>query len=109
MEGSPKLSRELCKKIFLKSLDDMESCYLKLLKYKSDPNFLDKYKFLGIEVQDQLWVKHGVSQEEINYWVEHYNLMKDRECYRRYEEVYESDTAEKITQAFMRASSTDNI
>ena len=109
MEGSPKLSRELCKKIFLKSLDDMESCYLKLLKYTRDPNFLEKYKFLDIELQDQLWVKHGVSQEEINYWVEHYNLMKDRECYRRDEEVNESDTAEKLTRAYMRASMTDNI
>lgn len=52
MEGSPKLSRELCKKIFLKSLDDMEGCYVKLLKYTRDPNFLEKYKILDIELQD---------------------------------------------------------
>lgn len=54
-------------------------------------------------------MKHGVTQEEINYWVEHYSLMKDRECYRRYEEVNESQTAETLTKAYLRASQTDNI
>lgn len=41
--------------------------------------------------------------------MEHYSLMKDRECYRRYEEVNESETADKLTRAYMRASMTDNI
>ena len=50
MEGEAKISYDLCKKIFLKSLDDNEACYLKLLEYARDSDFLEKYKFFSIKV-----------------------------------------------------------
>ena len=77
MEGKPTLSRELCKKIFLRSLDDTEVFYEGLLRLTHEHNFLDLYKLSGLELQDQLWIKHGVSQEELNYWMEFYTLRED--------------------------------
>lgn len=50
MEGKPTLSRELCKKIFLLSLDDTEVFYSELLRMTNDPNFLELYKLSGLEL-----------------------------------------------------------
>ena len=46
MEDEPKLSKDLCRKIFLKSFDDLEVCYKNLLLKIHDAYFLLEYKLV---------------------------------------------------------------
>jgi hypothetical protein len=109
MEGKPKLTREQCKTVFLKSLDDTEVFYGELLRLARSPTFLDHYKQSSLELQDQLWANHGITQEELNYWMEKYALKDDLECLQKYEKVYESDTANQLTRAYTEASIMENV
>lgn len=54
MEDRPKVARDLCKRVFMASLDDTEGFYDRLLKMteKRDPGFLEQYKLSSIEMED---------------------------------------------------------
>lgn len=69
-----------------------------------DPDFLLQYKLSSLEMADSLWSKHSLSQEELNYWMESYNLKDDPDCFNAYEQVYESDTANQLTKAYTEAA-----
>lgn len=104
MENKPVISRALCKKIFMRHLDETELHYERLLEFVGEPAFLDKYNLIEKELDDQLWVKHGVSTEELNYWTMHYKLTESEEVRIRYNEVYESKNAHRLARAFTNAN-----
>lgn len=41
--------------------------------------------------------------------MEHYNLKDDPDCFKKYEKVYESDAANKLTRAYTEASIYENL
>ena len=74
MQNKPVISKDLCKKILKRNLDATEQFYEYLQQFIGTAQFLERYNLIEKELADSLYVRDGVSCEELNYWTMHYKL-----------------------------------
>ena len=104
MENKPVISKELCKKIFKRNLDATEQFYDNLQQHIDTDQLLERFNLTEKELSDQLYVRDGVSIEELNYWTMHYKLTESEEVRTWYNKVYESENAQRLIRAVTLAN-----